>query len=202
MFELGMITSYSFSARGGNNKTKFSFSMNYLEDEGVLLTDSDKKYSVRIKIDTKVIDKFSFGVNLSPSNFNTRRFDSSTHTVFKQSYWLPMYIEDNTIQYVNRAAYPSVEVGDYVVERHFNNYNLDNNGSLVDISTISNTNPFAKVMERDRNDYKYKLFGSIYAKYKLVKGLSFKTILTGDFKNTKRDRWLGVLASRNESAVA
>jgi TonB-linked SusC/RagA family outer membrane protein len=202
MFELGIITSYSFSARGGNDKTKFSFSMNYLEDEGVLLTDNFKKYSMRIKTDTKVNDKFSFGVNLSPSYSNTRRFDGSTHDVLKQSSWLPIYHDDNTIQYVDRAAYPNVEVGDYAIERHFDNYNLDGNGSLVDISTTSNTNPFAKVSERDRNDYKFKLFGSIYAKYRLAKGLSFKTTFAGDFENTKKDRWQGVLASRNGSAAA
>lgn len=202
MFDLGTITNHSFGARGGNDKTKFSFSLSYLEDEGVLLTDNFKKYSMRIKSDTKVNDKFSFGVNLSPSYSNKRRFDGSTHDVLKQSSWLPIYHDDHTIQFVDRAAYPTVQVGDYALERHFDNYDLDGNGSEVDISTTSNTNPFAKVSERDRNDFKFKLFGSVYAKYKLAKGLSFKTTLAGDFENTKRDRWQGVKASRNEAAAA
>ena len=52
IFDGGMITNYALSARGGNEKTKFSTSLNYLHDEGVMLTDDFKKYGLKVKVDT------------------------------------------------------------------------------------------------------------------------------------------------------
>lgn len=202
MFELGTITNHSLGATGGNDKTTFRYNMNYLEDQGVLLTDNFEKMSMRIKTQTKVSKKLLLGVNLSPSYSKRKRFDGSTHDVLKQSPWLPIFHDENTLQFVDRATYPNIKVGDYAAERHFDNYDLNGDGNLVNISTTTNTSPFAKINERDRNDNKFKLYGNIYAKYRIAKGLSFKTTFGGDFENTKRNRWQGVLASRNGAAAA
>ncbi|ANW96812.1 SusC/RagA family TonB-linked outer membrane protein [Wenyingzhuangia fucanilytica] len=201
-FDGGTITSHSLSARGGSKRTKFSTSLNYLHDEGVMLTDDFKKYNLKAKIDTEVNDKFSFGANLSPSYTETRRFDGSTHDILRQPSWLPVYHDDNTIQFVDRTVYPDVKVGDYALQRHFDNYDLDGNGTLIDISNTSNTNPAAKVLERDRRDKKFKMYGSVYAKYDFTKDLSFKTTLGGDVQYTDRRRWQGVLSNRNGASAA
>ena len=203
IFDGGLIESHSFGARGGSENTKFSVSLGYQRDEGVLLTDEFTKYSMRIKVDTKLNDRLSFGANIAPSYSDRRRFDGSTHDILRQTPWLPIYHDANTIQYVDRNVYPNVKIGDYADQRHFDNYDLYGDGrTLVDISNTSNTNPAAKVLERDRNDYKFKLLGNFNARYKIAKGLTFKTSLSVDFSNTKRDRWQGVLASRNGAAAA
>lgn len=202
IFDGGIIQNHSLSARGGTDKTKFSISMGYLHDEGVLLTDDYKRYNLRLKIDTKVSDRFTFGGNLAPSYTDTRRFDGSTHDILRQAPWLPLYHDANTIQFVDRSVYPDVQIGDYAVQRHFDNYDLFGDGTLIDISDTSNTNPGAKVLERDRNDYKFKVFGNFYGEYELVDNLSLRTTLSGDFQHTMRDRWQGVLSSRNGAADA
>ncbi|MGQ1910362.1 SusC/RagA family TonB-linked outer membrane protein [Marinifilum sp. RC60d5] len=195
IFDGGTIQNHSLSARGGNENTKFSTALNYSHDEGVLLTDDYKKYSLKLKLDTKISDKFSMGVNLSPSYSNRRRFDGSTHDILRQTVWLPVYHDENTIQYVDRNTYPDVQVGDYAFQRHFDNYILD--GNEVDISNTSNANPAAKVLERDYTYKKFKMYGSVYAKYKIIKGLNFKTTIGGSFQNTDVRRWQGPLAHRN-----
>jgi TonB-linked SusC/RagA family outer membrane protein len=209
IFDGGVITSHSFAARGGDKNTKFSTALNYIHDEGVLLTDDFKKYNFKLKIDTKVNEKLSLGFNLSPSYSNRRRFDGSTHDILRQTPWLPLYLDENTIQHVNRirdgGKYANAQIGDYAVQRMFDDWDLVNNvavNSGTDISNTSNTNPAAKVLERDRNDYKFKLYGSMYLKYKLAEGLNFKTTVLGDFQNTKRDRWQGVLSNRNGASAA
>ena len=209
IFDGGVINSHAFSARGGSKKTKFSAAMNYVHDEGVLLTDDYKKYSMRFKIDTKFNDKFTFGANISPSYSNRQRFDGSTHDILRQTPWLPLYLDANNIQFVNRlrdgGRYANAQVGDYAIQRMFDDYDLVTMQPIesggTDISNTSNTNPAAKVLERDRNDYKFKLAGSVYGKYKLADGLNFRTALSGDFQNTKRDRWQGVQASRNGASA-
>ncbi|NOU59730.1 SusC/RagA family TonB-linked outer membrane protein [Marinifilum caeruleilacunae] len=195
IFDGGTIQNHSFSARGGSESTKFSTSLNYLHDEGVLLTDDYKKYSLKLKLDTKISKNFSLGVNLSPSFSNRRRFDGSTHDILRQTPWLPVYHDEHTIQFVDRNNYPDVQVGDYANQRHFDNYILD--GQEVDISNTSNVNPAAKVLERDYTYKKFKMYGSLYAKYKFTKGLSFKTSVGGSFQNTDVRRWQGPKAHRN-----
>ncbi|MFP4844315.1 SusC/RagA family TonB-linked outer membrane protein [Winogradskyella sp. PE311] len=192
----GKIESHSFAARGGSQRTKFSTAFSYLHDEGVLLTDDFKRYSFKLKVDTRLGEKFRFGANVSPSYSNRRRFDGSTHDILRQPPWLPLFHDANTIRFVDRDVYPDVAIGDYAVQGHFDNYDLFNDGGETDISTTSNTNPGAKVLERDRNDYKFKVYGNIFAEYKIAKGLKFRTTFAGDFQNTRRDRWQGVKASR------
>ncbi|MDC6352206.1 TonB-dependent receptor [Zeaxanthinibacter sp. PT1] len=202
IFDGGKIESHSLSARGGSESTKFSISMGYLHDEGVLLTDDYKRYNTRLKVDTKVGKNFSFGANLAPSYTRRRRFDGSTHDILRQAPWLPVYHDENTIQYVDRDVYPDVQVGDYALQRHFDNYDLIGNGDEQDISNTSNTNPAAKVLERDRNDYKFKLAGGVYGQYKITDDLTFRTGISGDYQNTFRDRWQGVLSNRNGASAA
>lgn len=198
IFDGGMIQNHSLSARGGNETTNFSATLGYLHDEGVLLTDDFKRYNMMLKVNTKLSNRFTVGARIAPSYTNRRRFDGSTHDILRQTPWLPVYHDANTIQFVDRNAYPDVQIGDYANQRHFDNYDLYGDGStLVDISNTSNVNPAAKVLERDRNDYDFKLFGSLYAQYKIAKGLKFKTTLSGDYQNREQDRWQGLYAHRN-----
>ena len=203
IFDGGVINSHSLSVRGGSAKTKFSTGINYLHDEGVLLTDDYKKFGLRMSVDTKITDKLSVGMNLSPTYTKRRRFDGSTHDILRQTNWLPIYHDENTIQYVDRGTYPDVVVGDYALQRHFDNYDLYGDGStLVDISNTSNTNPAAKILERERYDKKFKLFGSFYADYAFTDALSFKTSISGSYQDTKRTRWQGILSNRNGASAA
>ena len=98
------------------------------------------------------------------------------------------------------------KIGDYATQRMFDDFDLETmmpvESGGTDISNTSNTNPAAKVLERDRNDYKFKLFGSFYAKYDISDAFSFKTSLSGDYQNTKRDRWQGVQSNRNGASAA
>ena len=204
IFDGGNITSHSLSARGGSSKTKFSATLSYLHDEGVLLTDDYKKYSLNFKVKTELNDRLSFGISVAPSYTDRRRFDGSTHDILRQTPWLPVYHDANTIQYVNRFKYPDVQIGDYATQRHFDDYDLDAEAPVAsggtDISNTSNTNPAAKVLERDRNDYKFKLYGSTYLQYKIMDGLKFKTVFSATRQSTRQDRWQGLHAHRNGAA--
>jgi len=202
IFDGGIINSHSIAARGGSEKTKFSTSMSYLHDEGVLLTDDFKKYNFRAKVDTRVNDVFSFGVNINPSYTNRRRFAGSTHDILRQTPWLPVRLDENTIQFVDRNVFPDAKIGDYTTQRMFDNYDLDGDGVLVDISNTSNVNPVAKIEERERIDKKFKMFASFYTTINFTEDLSFRGALSGDIQDTKTTRWQGALAHRNGAANA
>ena len=117
-FNGGYISSHSFSARGGTDKTTFSASLRTLGDQGVVITDDYRLYAGNIKMDTEINDKFKFGFKLNPSYSKRRRLPTSIHNPTRQSPWLLIYHTEETIQYVDRSEYPDVQVGDYFNEDH------------------------------------------------------------------------------------
>ena len=212
IFDGGTINSHSFSVTGGSKRTKFSSALNYLHDEGVLLTDDFKKYTIKLKVDSKINDKLSFGLSLTPSFTDRQRFDGSTHDILRQPSWLPLYLDENTIQFVNRTRdkgkYANAQIGDYAIQRMFDDFDLvngvpmPNGASGLDISNTSNTNPAAKVLESDRGDKKFKMFGNAYFKVKFNDNLSLRTSFGGNFQNTAYHRWRGVKHNRNGASAA
>ena len=117
-FDGGTVTSHSFSARGGTEDTKFSTSLRFLGDEGVVITDDYKLYTGNAKIDTKLTDKLSFGLRVTPSYSKQRSLPTSIHNPIRQSPWLPIYHTEESLQFIDRSIYPDVGVGDYFYENH------------------------------------------------------------------------------------
>ncbi|MFK7755490.1 MAG: SusC/RagA family TonB-linked outer membrane protein [Flavobacteriales bacterium] len=206
MYDGGIIQSHAISARGGTKNTKFQTSLSYLGDEGVLLTDNFQKLNFRVKVNTKLREKVSFGFNLNPSYTTQRRFPIGVHDAIRQSPWLPLYLDEDNIDYVNRfrenGRWEDAQIGDYAMERMFDNYDLllgqpDPNDSGTSISTTSNQGSLAKVLERDRRKHQTKVYANTYLKYDLTDNISFKQTFGGDFRYTKNSRYIGVDATRN-----
>ncbi|MBP1839461.1 SusC/RagA family TonB-linked outer membrane protein [Formosa algae] len=198
-FEDGTITNHSLSIRGGNDKTKFTMSMNYSEDEGVMLVDNYKKIGARLKVDSKLNDKVSVGANFSPSYTNRRRFSENIHNVARHQPWLPIYHTEQSLQYVDpNGAYADLQVGDYARQDHFTIFDLVGDDGINDILTnignSNNANPYARIVERNRTDKKFQLYGSLYAQYEILEGLTFKTSLSGSYNDTRRIDYMGTQA--------
>ncbi|MEZ4888828.1 MAG: TonB-dependent receptor [Chitinophagales bacterium] len=208
MFDGGAIQSHSLAARGGSKNTQFRASMSYLNDEGVLLTDNFKKLNFRLNLDTKINDRISFGVVLNPSHTEQRRFPIGIHDAIRQNPWLPLYLDENTIQFVNRTRengrWANAQIGDYAMERMFDDYDLaagqPSTGNGLDISSTSNQSALAKVLERDRRKFQTKIFANAYVNVNIADGFFFKQSVGGDFRETKNTQWAGVQASRNGAA--
>jgi len=197
MFDGGIIQSYSLSARGGNDITRFSISGSYLNDQGVLLTDSYKKYNLNLNVDTKINKVVEIGLSINPSYTSKRDFPIGIHDALRQSPWLPLYHDENSIQYVDRKIWPNVQIGDYAWERHFDNYRLSDTYTDVDISTTSNSSPLAKVLEVEQNVFDFKLFSNAYIQLNLFKGFKFKSSLGFSYRQKQDEEWMGSLAHQN-----
>ncbi len=210
IFDGGIITDHTLRLNGGSKKTKYNFSLNVLDDEGVLLTDNYSRFSISAKVDHKINKKITVGFKANPSFTTRRRFDGSTHDILRQPSWLPLYLDENTIQFVNRfrdgGVYAGAQVGDYAIQRMFDDYDLaagePSTGSGTDISNTSNTNPGAKILERERYEYRNKLLASVYAKYKINSNLTFKTQTALNYQYRRQSRYQGVESHRNGASNA
>ncbi|WP_339609862.1 TonB-dependent receptor [uncultured Roseivirga sp.] len=208
MYDGGIINSHSLSVKGGTKNTKYRSSASYLKDEGVLLTDEYEKVNFSLNMTTKVNEKVEFGITLNPSFTNQRRFPIGLHDAIRSAPWLPLYLDENNIQYVNRerenGRWADAKVGDYAMERMFDNYDMDLGAPVASggtsISTTSNASSLAKVLEREYRKVESKIFSNIFLKFNLTNDLFFKTSFGGDFRYRKYQNWTGVKASRNGAA--
>ena len=196
-FDGGNINSHSFSARGGSGNTTFSTSLRYLHDEGVVITDDYKLYSLSLKMDTKISERLKFGVRAIPSYSKRRRLPTSIHNPIRQSPWLLIYHTEETLPFVDRNRYPDVQVGDYFREDHLREIDYTGDGSDSRPRTSGDQNPFAQYVEREHFEYKTKVLGSTYLQYKIADGLTAKTSLGVTLEQRKRTRYDGTMHHSN-----
>ena len=190
-FDGGFITSHSLAARGGTNNTKFTSSLRYVHDEGVVITDDYKLYSAKLKLDSQLSDKLKFGLSVTPSYSKKRALPTSIHNPIRQSPWLPIYHTEETLQFVNFDAYPDVQAGDYFYENHLVELDLDGNGSDNRPRTSGDANPYAQYIEREHYEYTTKLLGNAYLQYEIMDGLVARSSLGITTNQRKRTRWDG-----------
>ena len=192
-FDGGNVISHSLSARGGSDKTKFSTSLRYLHDEGVVLTDDYKIYSVDLKLESKLSKKLKFGMNVTPSYSKRRALPTSIHNPIRQSPWLPIYHTEETLKYIDRKAYPNVGVGDYFLENHLISKDINGDGKTARPRSTGDMNPYAQYVEREHYEYNTNVLGSTYLSYKIADGLTAKSSLGVTIEQRKRTRYDGTL---------
>ena len=163
-FNGGTVTSHSFAARGGTEDTKFSASLRYLGDEGVVITDDFKLYTASLKVNTKLGKKVKFGLSATPSYTEQRQLPTSIHNPIRQSPWLPIYHTAESLQFIDRTSgggrYANVGIGDYFFEDHLVELDFDGDGSDTRPRTSGDSNPYQQYVEREHYEYNTKLYGS------------------------------------------
>ena len=194
-FDGGNIWSHSFSARGGSDKSTFSMSLRALGDQGVVITDDYRLYSAKLKFDTKLSRNLKFGISVTPSYSKRRRLPTSVHNPIRQSPWLPIYHTEETLQFIDRNVYPDVGVGDYFLENHLKNIDIDPNDEFGASRprTSGDMNPYAQYVEREHWEYNTNLLGSTYLSYEIIDGLVARTSLGVTLEQRKRTRYDGTL---------
>lgn len=69
----GSVNSYSLSAAGGNEKTKFYLGGSYFTESGFTIGNDIKRLSGRVNLDHEISKRVKIGANLSMSNTNSDR---------------------------------------------------------------------------------------------------------------------------------
>ena len=201
-FDGGYITSHSLSARGGSENTKFSTSLKYLHDEGVVITDDYKLYTANLKLSSTLSKRLKFGLSATPSYSKRRALPTSIHNPIRQSPWLPIYHTEETLKYINRGAYPDVGVGDYFLENHLLNLEINGSGTSNRPRTSGDQNPYAQYVEREHYEFVTNVLGSTYLSYEIADGLTAKTSLGITLENRKRTRYDGTKHHAQASRAA
>jgi TonB-linked SusC/RagA family outer membrane protein len=158
----GLQQNHSIGAAGGNQKTQFSVSANFLDQKGIVYSSDFRRGSLQINLDHQINDQFKIGTStlLSTSKKNIV----------------------NTGQVLGQAMQIS-PLGDI--------YNEDGTYRLFPTNEALLGNPMTDLENEVNQQYRTRVFSSIYAEYEFIKGLKYRVNFGPDFTFGNNGRFIG-----------
>ena len=174
IFRTAPTTSHNISLSGRGKNIGYFVSANYYKQDGVIIESDFEKYGLRLNLDGKY-DKFSFGVNFSPSFSKSNRVNASGP-----------YGSGGVVQ--SALAMPPV----WPVYNADGSFNFQGNGywrigNDYQHNEILNPVAIAK-LQSDAVD-RYAIVGKVFGEYEFLKGLSYRLSLGGDFYGAHNDKY-------------
>lgn len=154
--------SHQLGFSGGNERTQYSLSLGYRDDEGLIKTSYLKRYSGRFSIEDQVKTWLKIGGTLSYNSQSENIVDQNdavARQIVEDFPFLPVKYADGT--YANNRDYPYAEGTMSSVHR------------LMDRKYILNTQT---------------TLGSLYSNISLAKGLEMRTVLGINVQNQENDQ--------------
>ncbi|WP_461148337.1 SusC/RagA family TonB-linked outer membrane protein [Spirosoma pulveris] len=161
---------YDLSARGGDAKTRFFISGQYFDQSGIIIKNRFRRLSGRVNLDHTATDKLTLGVNFNLSHSINDRVsnDNAFSTPMQIVALSPMtpVVDPRTgrVSGADPDLYPSFPL-------YYN--------PLIN-------RDFANLQARV-----YRMIGNVYADYKLLPGLSFRTEFGTDLLSQQEEEYYG-----------
>ena len=166
------VNNIQLSASGGTEKNRYYISGAYFDQQGIVINSFYKRFNNRMNFDQTVNDRLSFGENISLTySRNHRSFNDDTYTgvvtnAIGASPLEPVYNEDGT--YSDYTLYQSAWLSDNPVK------------SANEIIAFTNS---------------YRALGTVYANYKIIPSLAFKTSWSADYTYLTDDQYWSPITS-------
>lgn len=170
LFRTAPISNYQLNFIGGSQDTKYNLSMNYFDQQGIIINSGYKKASVRFNLDKKVGEKLMFGFTSQLTGAIDKRALVNTGGGSNGGVLLDALR-------INPAL-PVYTNGDYTYQ----------NGPTGYVFALGNPIAYAN---KTKNQYKnIRGLMNFYGEYEIIKGLKFKATAGTDFNLQTRDFYL------------
>lgn len=158
IYQAGVVQEYDLSVNGGGQKGIYSFSANYLDEDGMLIHTNFKRYGFRMNSEAQFNDWFKAGESLHASyvdehgRFTDNAEDSSLSDAYRAQPIIPVYDIMG-----NFAGSKAPEMG-------------------------NSENPVARLTRAKNNNGKYvRVLGNVFGEVTFFEGLSFRSLLGYNF---------------------
>lgn len=168
IFQNAITQTHTVALSNGSEKGSTLLSINYLNQDGLMITTNYERFSLRLNSEYKLSKALKIGENLSLSRAKTNMYSSSgafqsSTAMFAEALaqqpLLPVYNTDGTY------AGPMSQMGDA-------------------------RNPVARLNQtKDNNTFDSRAFGNIYVDLNILKDFTFRSNLAMDYKTTNGFRF-------------
>lgn len=170
------ITNAQFSISGGRKETKYFVSAAYTKDEGIMKQNEYDKINFRSRLDTKLSDIISMGVNLAGTYKKTYRPKNNFIDFYRTPSFLPVMHTDYTTEL---TGYTGFARGSHFTQVETPTGPVDDEGNPTmekpNPFSSANNNPASVMANTKRWSEDFQGLASIYFTVDLAKGLQFKT---------------------------
>lgn len=183
LFKRGMVKNYQLSISGATDNVKYYFSGNLADTKGMVLNLNYANYSARANVEVKATKNLTVGIKIAPS------FSVAND---------PGLEGKGGLIHLALSLSPVEEVAAQDV-------NVFNNGAYAWNSATTQINsPIATTEYAIGQTKIVRTLGSIYADYRIIEGLNFKTTINLDNTDSNYKSYvpytiLGVLSARQQS---
>ena len=160
------ISNYVMSVSGGSENTDYFVSGSYFNQEGIAIGSGFERYSGSVKVNSRLNNWLEFGISVNPSY-------SSQDFVRSSGDWSLDPISTTNIMYPFFSPYAedgSIAISEQIIA------NTPEDGALGE-------NLLALMTYNKSDRFFFRTFGNTFLKFNLMKGLTFKTAIGGDYRN-------------------
>lgn len=167
LFRNGISQNYQLSLSGGDEKTVYAISGNYLNQKGILINSNFNRYSLRVNLDRTMYKNFTVGSHLSASHTIN---DAVPTDAGGENGVITGALQMNPIL----PIYENESLGTY---------------TQVNIPGTLEPNPIATAKEQKFNSATSRLLGDIYLQWEFIKDLKLKVSLGTDVMYHKSNQY-------------
>lgn len=167
LFRNAPMQNHSLTINGGDVRTQYLFSLGYFDQDGIALGSKFKRYSVRLNLDNKTTNWLKIGTSLQLANVveNVVSGGTSSSGVISNALSLTADVPVKN----NDGSWGGV---------------TNTSGWVVPVA-----NPVASALINKNMNYRYQLFGNVYAEIKFTKDLSLRNEVSGNFDFSKNEQF-------------
>ena len=180
-FQEAPISQYDLNFSGGNDKTTFYMGGQVLDQSGIIVGNSLKRYSGRLNLEHKVRDWLSLGVNMSFARTINKRVSNDN------AFSTPLQIV--ALSPITPFIDPRTGLTSGALDLNTGNPNTNYPVYYNPILSVENTKYTTSVN---------RTIGNLFALANIAKGLTFRTEFGMDQLNQNEDQYAGRLTARNQ----
>lgn len=165
VFQNAPMNSHELTVRGGDERTAFYITGGYYYQDGIQYRSDLKRYTTRINLDHNASRKLKVGVYLTAGYEKTQNPVSGSNSIYNLAF---------------RA---------YLENPYVTAYNSDGSYSTLEDGLLWQ-NPIEQLELNDLENFDLKMVGKAYLDYEIIKGLTFRSTLGGDFSDFVRKSYI------------
>lgn len=154
LYRRAPMANYQVTVSGGDEKTKYSISGGYFDQDGIIINSNFKRYSFRTNLDREVNKRLTVGNSLSYAKI------SSTGVLTNAGTIVPGVVSEAIFFNPVLPVYDSTVKGGYTFE--------NDRGTILG-------NPIADAKEYNSFTTSSRILGNVYARYKILPSLELKS---------------------------
>jgi TonB-linked SusC/RagA family outer membrane protein len=186
------IMNHDLSFSGGNENASFYAGLNYFNQEGVIINNFSKRYSARLNSEFKIANgRITLGENLNVTG--RTGFGVSGNGAEDSPLSMGVYRSQPIVPHIITTPVKGT-ARDFAVGEF--------GGTAIAPRLGNAANRYAD-LQRDKDDRQsdIRLLGSLFADYKILEGLNFRSTFGGSWQNGYSTNWSGSTYERAENVA-